>query len=305
MKVKVLDFTREMPTFCEIFERRNLCAHTDLVVSKRYITNCLKYGLKEDEIQKIDKKINVDPKYLSETTAIIVEYGIIISHIIWRAIFKSDEEQIAAADKLLLAHAAMISRSGRHELAERLLFLGYCKFKPSSDLLKREMIIGRAKALIMLDKLDDAQKIINEHDWTSSNTRMRIYRQAILGEEAGIEDLIKISKMENSITLDEYASSPAFSNLSLSPTFSSMLRSVFGAADQAGADLKSIFHNMYPDGDNNPAGKAAVKQKLPTNGRSSKIDIDAEAIVDASNKIMEAKLKVTARRSRKSSGNKG
>lgn len=216
---EILPYLRNIPYFCEIFERRNICAHSNQIVNDRYIANCLKYDFPEEKIQKKGDLLKIDSKYVSRASEILLEVGIISCQIIWRALHRKDKDEILEADRSLILHANRLSSSKKFELSSRLLELGYSKFNPSNDLNKRQMILNHAEALIEMDKLPEAQKIIKDQDWSSSNIRMRIFSGGVLCNHKEVVSLMKLAKSENSISPNIYFKSPAFYNIIKEETF--------------------------------------------------------------------------------------
>jgi hypothetical protein len=64
LDVKIIECYVKWPRFVEIFERRNLVAHGDLVVNKLYTSRCREAKL--NEVAEIGSTLNLDPKYLRE-----------------------------------------------------------------------------------------------------------------------------------------------------------------------------------------------------------------------------------------------
>jgi hypothetical protein len=64
LKKNIKSMLRDIPSFCEIFERRNLYAHSSDLVSVRYINNCKKYGSLDKDLPSVGVSLISGGRYI-------------------------------------------------------------------------------------------------------------------------------------------------------------------------------------------------------------------------------------------------
>ena len=84
LDIKIIGHYERWPNFVEIFERRNLVAHGNLVVNEPYIVNCKSAKYKDIEKLQVGEQLSLTPRYLHRATDVLSEFGILLVFVLWR-----------------------------------------------------------------------------------------------------------------------------------------------------------------------------------------------------------------------------
>jgi hypothetical protein len=178
--VKVIGHYERWAEFVEIFERRNLVAHGNLVVNRTYIENCRDAKCKDIERLGVGASLSLDQKYLLRSVEILSEFGILLVFVLWRKhMAESDEEAFRKVNDICYNFI----KAGRTRLASRLLdFCLYKQKRGCSDSVSRMMIVNLANSY--KKRKDDArcQKTLTSIDWTATNDRFQICKASLQGD---------------------------------------------------------------------------------------------------------------------------
>lgn len=152
-------------SFMEIFERRNLVAHGDLIVNDIYLSNCNKVKYDISKLNKGDS-LKLGQSYLLKSSDILIEFGIELICLLWKKNFSSSVE--GAYEKLSDIAYELIA-SGRSRLASRLLEFAIVKSKPLiKDRLLKMMTINLANAYRNNKERDKCKNLLDGVDWSAT-----------------------------------------------------------------------------------------------------------------------------------------
>jgi hypothetical protein len=192
--------------FIEIFERRNIIAHGNMVINRIYVTNCNTNGFNVD-VSKIGTKLDLNYSYMRKSIDLLMEFGLLLIFSLWRKHYKDSED----ASSLMISDIAYdLIRRGRYSVANGVLDFALNKQKPpSKDNIKRIMIVNHANANKKMKNEDVCKKILSGTDWSASSDNYKIC-VASLNEnvEAVLSLMPKVASAE-SVSKDEFREWPA------------------------------------------------------------------------------------------------
>jgi hypothetical protein len=92
--IKIIDHYERWADFVEIFERRNLAAHGNLIVSNIYVKKCKEARVAD--IPEIGSALELNSEYLKKSVETLTEFGVLLIFTLWKKHFgKSDESAFA------------------------------------------------------------------------------------------------------------------------------------------------------------------------------------------------------------------
>jgi hypothetical protein len=216
--------TNLWPRYVELFERRNIIAHSAGIVSAQYLDVCKQSGYDVGGIS-VGQKLPITGKYLRKSVDLLTEFGIKLIQVVWRKLKPADME--AAIEKLSeTGYELIVSR--RYKLAAELLRFGLEDQKPGNDASRKRMIINRANALKLAGKKEDAQAVLDKEDWSAATARYMICVYAVRDDLANVLAMLKSSVDANELVAAEVREWPVFEPLRALPEFAEGFEKVFG-----------------------------------------------------------------------------
>lgn len=222
--------------FLELFYRRNLVVHTNGVVNSTYLKAAEINNFADRDKIVTNAKLNVGMRYLGAAAIILTEFGLKLSHVIWRKLLKDQSDE---ADGILAELCFDFIVRGHYELAIGLLKFGV-NLRGITDLRRRMMIINLANALKLSGKEEDSSKILMAEDWSASNAQFEICLAAVRGDIDTVATLMKDKR--SGLAPEDYEQWPVFFHVREDHKF---LR-----------EFRKTFRREFVGG---PQGKASVR----------------------------------------------
>lgn len=82
------------PDFVEIMERRNLFVHTNGVVSRQYLSECKKNGVKFSEEIKPGDELDAYYEYVRKTYSVLFQVGVMLGFVLWHKMRPNEGEKL-------------------------------------------------------------------------------------------------------------------------------------------------------------------------------------------------------------------
>ena len=208
LQIKIIDHYERWSNFVEIFERRNLVAHGNLVVNDLYLTNCK--NAKYTGINNITtgKQLSLTAKYLHTSADILSEFGILLVFVLWRKHIKNSGED---AFEYMSMTCYNLIRAKRPRLAQQLLdFALYRQPRECSDLIVRMMLINLSNSYKILENDTKCQEIISSVDWTASGDKFQVCIAALQGDLDKVVALMPGLAASGAIKANEFREWPVF-----------------------------------------------------------------------------------------------
>ena len=180
----------EWASFIEIFERRNLAAHGNLIANKRYLSNCKNHGFDTADIE-VGTLLKLDSRYLRRSADRLLEFGISLNFVLWLKHYRDTAEK---AYEALNGLTFELIRDAQPRVASRLLEMALFSQKVEcSDRIHKMMLVNLANAHKKLKNTKRAHEIIDQVDWSATTDNFKICVASIL------EDIDQIIGLMDSV----------------------------------------------------------------------------------------------------------
>ena len=209
--------------FIEITQRRNLFVHCDGIVSNQYLNTC-----KENKCDikgiKLNQRLNANNKYFTKAYECLYEIGSKLTHTIWRKLLKEDIEN---ADIKLNSICYDLLNDRQFELADVLLEFAIKQNKHHNDASENRFIVNRALSLSLNTKNDEAEKIMNNKDWSASSDDFKLANFVIRKDYEKAYKLMKKIGADGEVNKEDYRSWPLFFQLRKEAKFKKTFKNIF------------------------------------------------------------------------------
>jgi hypothetical protein len=230
LNIKIIEHYERWPNFVEIFERRNLVAHGNLIVNQLYIDRCLeaKYPLNKDVT--VGSTLTLTTRYLSKSINVLMEFGMLLIFILWRKhVPDSDQEAFECLNDCCYK---LISKK-RYVTAKNVLSFSIFKQKkgaraPCSDNVYRMMIINLANAYKKLKEIDECEKVLADFDWSATKDEFQLCIASLRGDVESVVRLMPIVARSNVITGNAFRDWPVLDWIRDDPRIQAAFKSVYG-----------------------------------------------------------------------------
>ncbi|QUD87590.1 hypothetical protein [Phenylobacterium montanum] len=170
--VDIISSYSRWPEFIEIFERRNLAAHGNLVVNGIYLKKCAAAGAGVNSLPKIDAKLEIDAQYLNSSVDILTEFGLLLISTLWRKHKAPNDE---ASFQLINDLCVTFIKEKRYMLAIRLLESGLQKKKVvCPDIILKMMTVNLANAHKKAGNIAKCKDILDNADFSAANDSFQL-----------------------------------------------------------------------------------------------------------------------------------
>jgi hypothetical protein len=254
LKVKIIGHYERWPNFVEIFERRNLVAHGNLIVNTTYLKRCKEAKLTDIDKFEIGATLTLGPGYLNKALDILIEFGVLLVFTLWKKhIPDSDEKAFEHLGRV--AYDFIVKK--RPRLAKNLLeFALYKQNKTCSEKIRKMMTINLANANKKLKKDDECKRILDGTDWSAANNEFQICIASLRGDTRRVVELMPSVAASGVVTASEFREWPVFDWIREDPV------------------IIEAFERVY----NEPMRKNLQETVFTENvGQATKIDADAAA----------------------------
>jgi len=178
--VKIIDHYERWPNFVEIFERRNLIAHGNLIVNDIYLARCKSVKYTDIDKVAIGHTLSLTPSYLHKATDILSEFGILLVFVLWRKHLRDSEE---SAFEYMNRMCYDLIRTKRPRLAQRLLEFALNKQRRAcSDVTVRMMLVNLANSYKKMKNNSKCLEVISSMDWSASKDTFQICIASLQGD---------------------------------------------------------------------------------------------------------------------------
>ena len=225
MKIKLREGLAVWPEFIEIFERRNLFAHTGGIVSKSYLEKCQEVGYKTDH--SLGDLIGVTSSYLVKSALVLLEIGAKLAQVLAR-VANDTAECHTMADRNINDMAYELIHHAKYSCAISLLEFALSKpMKHPKKAYQHMLRINLANAYKLNGNKNKAKEVLDVEDWRATQIDFQICAAAVL------DDLDDIRSLINKVPVDliapaDYFVWPVFSGLLKDPLYVELIRETFG-----------------------------------------------------------------------------
>ncbi len=197
----------EWPEYVELFERRNLVAHGDLVANVIYINNCKRNGYDVSDINPGDR-LTITSEYLINSARRLMEFGLLLIFVLWRKHFPDSDGD--AYDWLNGLTFDMLRHKENHVAARVLDFAINHQPTAPSERTQKMMIINWANAQKKLGHDGKCSEIIDKVDWSASSDEFKISLASLREDVPEFVRLMPIVDKAGLVSKEEYREWPVF-----------------------------------------------------------------------------------------------
>ena len=208
LSVSITKHYERWANFVEVFERRNLVAHGNLIINRIYMKNCEAVGLTGSDKLELGRSLKLKSGYLHRSTDILCEFGIVLIFVLWRKHVKWSDED---AFKYLNGVCYNLIVEKRYGLARKILeFALQEQEHKCSDSVFRMMMLNLANCHKKLKSEEDCKKVIDRIDWTASKDKLQICIASLKNDVDGVSKLLRSVASSGDLTAEQFREWPVF-----------------------------------------------------------------------------------------------
>lgn len=185
--VKLTNGLSSWPKFIETFERRNLFAHSQGIVSETYRLKLLEAGW--ESVPDIGEKLSADPSYISERLQVFAEIGLKLAQVLGRKLDKSGSD-LKEYEAAINDFGYQLIGHGHFSLAIEILNFGLSCPKFADEGTKMMMEVNLANALKLVGDNEESEKILADRQWSTASLDFEISVAAIRCDTKRVVELM-------------------------------------------------------------------------------------------------------------------
>ena len=257
---------KNWPVLNEIYQRRNLFAHSNGIVSSQYLKNGKSAGYDTDGID-LGIKLGVTKVYYRNSVHCIFEFGIMLSHILRK---KLCGKVNSAADQYLNELGFKLLQRGEYQLALKVLEFASSLRDVADDLVKKMYAVNYANALKLCKKDKDSEKVLNEQDWSASKVEFEACVAAVRGDVDAVVGFMKKIGPNGPLSEASYREWPVFFHVRDDKKFIETYVKVFGIPYRASSARRDAMTEIRQNLKKEVKSELVEVKKLPKARRKSK-----------------------------------
>lgn len=251
----------------EIIERRNIFAHSNGIVGKRYLDKVKKLNIDGFAVPKRGAELIADGKYLDKSLENLIEFGVKIIWLVWG---KINKDEIGMASLSVSDFAFTLIEKGEYRLAARLYEFAKT-FEKTLDARQRLMnVVNYANASALAGNVRQRDVILSDHDWNSMSDDFAICVAAIRGEVEKVVKLMKKLVHDEEWRARFYEEWPVFFHVRNAPAFIESFSEAYGRAYVPSAKKKKTIVELLGSLQKVRADRGDAREKRKGVERSSK-----------------------------------
>ncbi|HXS11643.1 MAG TPA: hypothetical protein VN734_03005 [Acidobacteriaceae bacterium] len=215
--------------FAELTERRNAYVHTDGCINRQYLNVCSSFPDDIVKDRRLGKRMPVNRAYLEAARDTLFEVGIRVMQAAWR---KQREDQRELQDSSLNEVIFDLLQREDYRLARNIADFSGSLRNLASDRNKRLLTINQAQAYKWSGKEEQAKKIVDQMDWssTSANLKMAValIRDGIAAAARIMSGVPSDVEGDDAVTAEAYRTWPLFKKARNEPAFLDAFEAKFG-----------------------------------------------------------------------------
>lgn len=224
----------------EIFERRNIFAHANGIVGKRYLDKTKSLGDRSREPSR-GQELYAGPKYFKKSIENITEFGLKLIQVVWRKLYaaEADKAYSSASD-----FAFELIAKGEYLLSSEIyMFLDDLQGKKDGEQrLINAVNLANCYALLKDDKKRD--DVLAQHEWSAVNDRFSVSIAAVR------KDIKQVIQIMNKLKHDEewnevnYEEWPVFFHVRNDDEFMKCFESLYGRPFSPKPEMRNSIKSL-------------------------------------------------------------
>jgi hypothetical protein len=260
LNVQVIDYYERWPDFVEIFERRNLVAHGNLIVNELYLDRCRDAKLKIHKDVCVGKPLTLTPEYLRKSVGTLMEFGMLLNFMLWRKHIPDSNE---SAFSCVSDSCYQLIYRKRYNVAKNVLSFCLFKQKPAcSDNIIRMMAINLANAYKKLKINTECQKVLDNFDWSATKNEFQLCMASLQDDVDRVVTLMPGIAASSGVTSNEFREWPVLDWVREDPRIQEAFSKVYGEPMRTEVSSTS---EMASDATTGTAEDTASDSQAPVN----------------------------------------
>tara|TARA_R110002051_G_scaffold23518_1_gene59119 strand:- start:421 stop:1899 length:1479 start_codon:yes stop_codon:yes gene_type:complete len=190
----------------EIFERRNIFAHANGIVGKRYLDKLNNLKLPSDKTPERGQELYANGRYFKQSLENITEFGLKLIQVVWRKLYR---EEVDIADNSASDFAFDLIRKGEYKLASTIYRFLEANKNIDAELRLRN-IVNLANCYALLNDEPTRDQVLATHEWAAVSDNYAIAVAAVKGDTAKVIALMKKLKHDEEWYETFYEEWPVF-----------------------------------------------------------------------------------------------
>lgn len=238
--------------FAELTERRNAYVHSDGCINRQYLHVCKTFP---DEIVKdrtLGNRLPLNRAYLEAARDTLFEVGVRVMQAAWR---KQREDQKELQDLSLNEVIFDLLQREDYRLARNIADFSVSLRDLASDHNKRLLTINQAQAYKWSGKNQEAKKIVDQMDWSSTSANFKMAVALIRDDIALAAKTMSIvpsdADDQDAVTAEAYRTWPLFKNARKDQAFLDAFERKFG--ETLVTDTVTVPADAIQNNESNPS----------------------------------------------------
>jgi hypothetical protein len=186
------------------------------VISSQYIDVCREHGVKLQDVS-VGDRLKIRAKYYNRAVSVILEFGVKLTQVLWRKL-KPDEIEDADGELNRLAYKLIMKRM--YGEASALLRFGLYEMKKhGTELIRKMMIVNLANSEKLSGNREQAEKILQEEDWSAATDKFIISVAAVRDDVQTVVRLMKTVVVSKQLEVADFRDWPVFETVRTDPRF--------------------------------------------------------------------------------------
>lgn len=213
------------PEFIEIFERRNLLAHTSGIISNQYLNVCKSHGY-DTKSARSGEKLGIPQDYYMRSVEVITEFSIKLSQVVWRKLLPNEINKAASELNNIVFD---LLQNSRYKIAENIAKFGLQEMKKNgTDSTRKMLTVNHALALKFGDKSKEVEAALSAEDWSAAGLDFQICIAAVRGDVSTVVRLMRPALSSGVIDKGALRIWPAFREIRNHPDFLKEFQEITG-----------------------------------------------------------------------------
>jgi hypothetical protein len=187
--------------------------------------NCKKHGADVDNLT-IGGVLEITGAYYERSVSVILEFGVKLTQVVWR---KLKPDEVEEADKELNKLTfRLITKRMYKEAITLLRFALFEMKKHGTELFRKMMVVNLANAEKLNGNKIEAEKILDDEDWSASTDTFVICVAAVRDDVQAVTKLMKSVVDAGHLRVADFREWPVFETMRSNPQFVETFEREFG-----------------------------------------------------------------------------
>lgn len=262
------------PDFVEIMERRNLFVHTNGVVSRQYLSECKKNGVKISEDLKPGDELDAYYEYVSKAYSVLFQVGVMLGFILWHKMRPNEGEELISR---LSDVAYDLIKDGEYQLGLDIIDFALSNrswAKEINSALQLVFRVNKALAFHLRGLQDECERIVNSMDLTAAELKYHLAVAVLKKDYGKAYDIMgRIGRDEEMKTW--YKVWPLFKIIRLEKAFEQKFKEIYDEDFECNEVSRSDFEEVIKTA-MEMVDKTTEMNKIQTDVQTTEAEFQAE-----------------------------